>query len=192
MDPMESLIDESTAGVKHEFDDVAQIRRVVTGVDDSRRSVVIFDGGLTQQLGTTHGQIWTTEGAPANNRGSADAALDPMSLRAPPLGSRFWIMIVEAGAGVGEAQHREAARNIAAMDGHVDPDDLRMHTTHTVDYGVVLSGEITLILDDADVTLRPLDCFVQRGTSHHWENRTSEDAVMAVVLIDAAPTQNPA
>ena len=62
-----------------------------------------------------------------------------------------------------------------------------MHTTRTVDYIVVLSGRVTLLLDKGEVELKPFDVVVQRGTNHGWVNRGSEPAVMAAILIDAKP-----
>jgi len=62
-----------------------------------------------------------------------------------------------------------------------------MHATRTLDYAVVLSGEVTLILDEGEVTLKPFDTVVQRGTSHTWENRGTEPALIAFVLLDAKP-----
>ncbi len=60
-----------------------------------------------------------------------------------------------------------------------------MHRTSTVDYVVVIKGEIVLVLDDSEVTLRQGDVVVQRGTDHAWENRSSQPARMAFFHIDA-------
>ncbi len=62
-----------------------------------------------------------------------------------------------------------------------------MHTTRTVDYIIVLSGRVTLLLDKGEVELKPFDVVVQRGTNHGWVNRGTEPAVMAAILIDAKP-----
>ena len=59
-----------------------------------------------------------------------------------------------------------------------------MHRTHTTDYIVVLSGEITLVLDKEERTLRPFDVVIQRGTNHAWVNRGGEDALLMAVLVD--------
>jgi hypothetical protein len=61
-----------------------------------------------------------------------------------------------------------------------------VHRTQSVDYGIVLSGEVVLVLDDSETVLRAGDVAVQRGTSHRWENRTAETARMAFILIDGA------
>ena len=62
-----------------------------------------------------------------------------------------------------------------------------MHTTRTIDYVVLLEGEVTLILDKGEVALKPFDVVVQRGTNHAWENRGSKRALLLAVLIDAKP-----
>jgi hypothetical protein len=65
---------------------------------------------------------------------------------------------------------------------------LPVHRTQSVDYGIVLDGEVVLVLDDAETTLRAGDVVVQRGTSHRWENRSGRGARMAFILIDGAFT----
>jgi uncharacterized cupin superfamily protein len=60
-----------------------------------------------------------------------------------------------------------------------------MHKTRTIDYVVLLSGEVTLLLDKGEVDLKPFDVVVQRGTSHAWVNKGKEPALIAAVLIDA-------
>jgi len=62
-----------------------------------------------------------------------------------------------------------------------------MHRTHTLDYCVVLSGEIYAVLDEGEVVLRAGDCLVQRGTRHAWSNRSEEPCVVAFVLVAAKP-----
>jgi quercetin dioxygenase-like cupin family protein len=62
-----------------------------------------------------------------------------------------------------------------------------MHTTRTIDYVILLSGRVTLLLDKGEVDLKPFDVVVQRGTNHGWVNRGTEPALFAAVLIDAKP-----
>jgi uncharacterized cupin superfamily protein len=59
-----------------------------------------------------------------------------------------------------------------------------MHRTRSIDYGIVLEGEIYMILDDSEVRLRAGDVVVQRGTDHAWENRSTQVARMAFILVD--------
>jgi len=63
-----------------------------------------------------------------------------------------------------------------------------VHRTQSVDYGIVLSGEVVLVLDDAETVLQAGDVVVQRGTSHRWENRSGATARMAFILVDGAFT----
>ena len=70
---------------------------------------------------------------------------------------------------------------------HLQPDTSKhaaMHRSHTTDYIILLSGEITLVLDKEERTLKPLDCVIQRGTNHAWVNRGSEPALLMAVLVD--------
>ena len=62
-----------------------------------------------------------------------------------------------------------------------------MHKTDTVDYIILLSGEVTMLVDEAEVEMQPLDVVIQRGTNHGWVNKGSEPAVLAAILIDAVP-----
>ncbi|KKM91021.1 hypothetical protein LCGC14_1232730 [marine sediment metagenome] len=62
-----------------------------------------------------------------------------------------------------------------------------MHTTKTVDYIILLQGEVTLLLDEEEVELKPFDVVIQRGTNHAWINKGSTPALLAAILIDAEP-----
>src|SRR5665213_3538584 len=64
-----------------------------------------------------------------------------------------------------------------------------MHRTKSVDYGIVLSGEIYLVLDDQELLMRAGDVCIQRGTNHAWSNRAETNCVMAFILIDGDPSQ---
>ena len=85
-----------------------------------------------------------------------------------------------------EAAFREIEEKLPGMAAHMEPDNPGMHTTHTVDFEVVLSGEVCLELDDgAEVVLKAGDTVVQNGTRHRWTNRGSVPAVLAVGIIGA-------
>ncbi|WP_419851148.1 cupin domain-containing protein [Candidatus Poriferisocius sp.] len=168
------------------MDSAHTIRRVVTGHDADGKSVVVFDDVHDYKRRV---QIWTTEGSPADNSGEvADAALRETRLEAPPQGSLFWMVELPPSRELASGAAAETAERLAAegavthRDGHPG-----MHTTRTIDYMVVLDGEVTLLLDEGEVTLRKYDTVVQRGTAHHWENRGTEPARLAFVLLDAQP-----
>jgi mannose-6-phosphate isomerase-like protein (cupin superfamily) len=173
-----------------------QMRRVVTGHNQSGKSVVSFDGppsSANERNDAGIAQIWATDSSPADNRGGDDAALRPLKLAPPQSGSLFWICKIAPMSQAPSARDSEkaAARNLERLGGgdviRASANRPDMHATKTVDYAVVLSGEITLLLDEGEVTLKPFDTVVQRGTSHTWENRGTEPALIAFVLLDAKP-----
>lgn len=163
-----------------------QIRRVVTGHDADGKSVVVFNDVHEYKRRV---QIWTTEGSPADNSGEVtDAALRETRLEAPHQGSLFWLVELPPSQEIAPEAVAATAERLAA-EGAVTQSDGRpgMHTTRTIDYMVVLDGQVTLLLDDGEVTLHKYDTVVQRGTAHHWENRGKEPAHLAFVLLDAQP-----
>src|SRR6201996_3393911 len=150
-------------------------RRVVTGHDGNGVSVFSADGPVpvvrTAPDGALFYEIWGTGAtpapigiAPAGAGEPDDPTLGALSVPPPPNGTK--VRINEFPPGV------------------VSP----VHRTQSVDYGIVLSGEVVLVLDDAETVLRAGDVVVQRGTSHRWENRSAGTARMAFILIDGAFT----
>jgi mannose-6-phosphate isomerase-like protein (cupin superfamily) len=163
-------------------------RRVVTGHDTEGKSVVIIDGPPTPA-----GAFWFTESAPADNTAVGDAAQLVRKLEPPMGGSIFRYAVIppEDPNASPEERERTTARLFAQMDAmHCRTDTSRhpgMHKTRTVDYVVLLSGEVTMLLDKGEVNLKPFDVVVQRGTNHAWVNKGKEPAVLAAVLVDAKP-----
>jgi mannose-6-phosphate isomerase-like protein (cupin superfamily) len=163
-----------------------QFRRVVTGHDAQGKSIVLIDGPPT-----AFGAYWQTEGAPADNSATADAAQSVRKLEPAALGSIFRYASIPPEDPNVSAKDREAAiaRMFAQMEAeHCRPDTSRhpgMHRTRTIDYVILLSGEVTLLLDKGEVDLKPFDVVVQRGTNHAWVNKGKEPALIAAVLIDA-------
>jgi quercetin dioxygenase-like cupin family protein len=145
-------------------------RRVVTGHDQRGVSVFLQDGpppvARTAPDGALFYEIWGTEAMPAP---VSAAEPDPTeaSLSVPPAPGGTKIRINEFPPGVVSPTHR----------------------TQSVDYGIVLDGEIVLVLDDSETVLGPGDVVVQRGTAHRWENRTERTARMAFVLVDGVFTE---
>jgi len=164
-----------------------QFRRIVTGHDAEGKSVVIIDGPATP-----FGAFWQTNGAPADNQTAGDAAQSVRTLEPDASGSIFRYAVIAPEDPRLSREEREAATAKAfAQIGaeHCRPDTTRdpgMHKTKTVDYVILLSGEVTLLLDRGEVKLKPFDVVVQRGTNHAWINKGTEPALIAAVLIDAA------
>jgi quercetin dioxygenase-like cupin family protein len=174
---------------------VRRIRRVVTGHDEHGRSVIASDGPSPHVL-TLPGRpdfaltnLWVTDATPASNEGSADAAARPVVLEPPASGTIFRVVEFPPDAAAGGFDRQAAFRAMGA--GHaMDPSGSRhpgMHKTATVDYAIVLSGEIYAVMDEGETLLRAGDCLVQRGTNHAWSNRSAAPCLVAFILVSARP-----
>ena len=143
-----------------------QIRRVVTGHDSSGRAVVKIDevarNLVSSRAGATACVVWTTEGFPVDNTGEEDAGLRKTGTT---LDNGTVFRILELAPGVTPRNHR----------------------TDSIDYAVVMSGEVDMELDDTKVHLKAGDVLVQRGTIHNWVNHGTEPCVIGFVLIAAKP-----
>ena len=142
------------------------IRRVVTGHDSQGRAKVLIDEPIknvgSQRPGALYGVIWSSEGFPVNNDGDEDPSAKKIGTTIPN-GTVF--RIVSFGPGVTPRNHR----------------------TDSIDYAVVMSGEIDIELEGTSVHLKSGDVLVQRGTIHNWVNTGSEPCVIAFTLISAKP-----
>ncbi len=145
-----------------------QVRRVVTGHDAKGRAVVKIDEVSKNITSSRPGQtacvVWTTESFPVNNTGDSDEGLREVGTT---LKNGTVFRVVEFGPGVAPRNHR----------------------TDSIDYAVIVSGEIDMELTDSVVHLKAGDVLVQRGTIHNWINRGTTPCVMAFVLIDAKPVE---
>jgi quercetin dioxygenase-like cupin family protein len=152
-------------------------RRVVTGHDGQGVSIVLSDGPAPEyrelpEAGVRFYEVWSTDTAPAPVGPTEPSEPTRRSLRVPPepLGTKI--------------------RVNEFRPGHLDERGLQspVHRTESIDYGIVLEGEMVLILDDAEVELKAGDIVVQRGTDHAWANRSDRVARMAFILVDGAFT----
>jgi hypothetical protein len=173
------------------------VRRVVTGHNDAGKSIFIMDGPTPHVFqrtpgGTVVNELWETASTPADNRGSDDSIQRGPRLPPPKNGSVFRIIEYPPDKERLAALARERTLPDDGSEPHVarDRDNPRhagFHKTGTVDYAIVLSGEIFALMDEGEVLLKAGDVLIQRGTSHAWSNRTDEAAYIAFVLIDAEP-----
>jgi mannose-6-phosphate isomerase-like protein (cupin superfamily) len=150
----------------------------VTGFDEHGRSTVIADGDAFG--GDAWAEMWVTD--PLHG---LDAVVDPhdgTAVLEPPAGGTAWRVFTVPPDTVMRARLAETA---AAIPG-VEPDGF--HTTDTLDYVMVLEGEIALELDTGEVPLRPGDCVVQRGTRHAWRNRSDDPVRMVAVMLSTRST----
>ena len=166
-------------------------RRVVTGVNAGGKSYFVHDGQPPGKLDlgrAVNEELWVddpTRPDPAN-------AVDPVAAESfslePPVGGsvvRVFTFQPETRPDMPSPQEiADAARRFDTGDA-MEPDNPGMHTTRTIDYGIVLSGEIDLELDEGEVHLRAGDVVVQRATRHAWRNRGTEPCTMAFVLISS-------
>lgn len=163
-----------------------QLRRIVTGHDAEGKSMVVIDGPPTP-----FGAFWQTEGSPADNTTAGDAGKAVHTLEPPPAGTIFrYALIPPEDPNASPAEREAAMAKMFAEIGaeHCRPDTRRhpgMHKTRTIDYVIVLQGEVTLLLDKGEVDLKPFDVVVQRGTNHAWVNKGREPVLIAAVLADA-------
>ncbi len=159
-------------------------RRVVTANDAAGKSHFLHDGETPGRLEIGIGffdQIWVDDPGDPEAGGTRDpVSAKKVHLEPPVDGSRMVVVTFEP-----ESRVTEEGRDDARFDddGAMEPDEPGMHTTRTIDYGAVLSGEIVLELDASEVTLRAGDTIVQRGTRHRWYNRGSEPCTMAFVMV---------
>jgi quercetin dioxygenase-like cupin family protein len=171
------------------------IRRIVTGHNARGRSMITSDGPSPHVL-TLPGRpdfaltdLWVSGGAPASNAGSADAAKRRITLEPPTNGTIFRVVEFPPDAAPGGFDRQAAFRAMGA--GHaMDPDASRhpgMHRTDTVDYAIVLSGEIWALMDEDETLMRTGDTLVQRGTNHAWSNRSDQPCLVAFILVSARP-----
>jgi quercetin dioxygenase-like cupin family protein len=140
-------------------------RRIVTGHDAQGRATVVHDevadNVIARRPGHRSAVLWSTDEVPADIEDSIDGAARARSQRSIDRGTVF--RIAEYAPGVTSARHQ----------------------TGSIDYAVVVAGEIDLVLDDEVVRLRPGDTLIQRGTAHDWVNSGGVPCIIAFCLVGA-------
>lgn len=173
------------------------IHRVVTGHDADGRAIVASDGALPTVVeiaaipGTVFHEVWATSASPAPLDNGIDPTLGALSLPPPQGGTRIRFVDIPPDTpeflARGAAQMKDAFTQIgdaaASTVEAASPHPL-MHRTESVGYGVVIEGELTLVLDDSEVQLKAGSVVVQRGTNHAWANRSDRLCRMLFVLVD--------
>lgn len=170
------------------------IRRVVTGHTAEGRSTILQDGpapdvlpGVVSPL-VTSTLLWRTDQAPASNRGNDDMA--PAGLRVPTAprergGTVFRITEVPPDSAFGDVTKLDMSHHGVRTSAEGRRRHFMFHTTETVDYAIVLEGEIWAMLDETETLMRAGDVLIQRGTHHSWSNRSDKVCRIAFILIDA-------
>ena len=176
------------------------MKRIVTGHDASGKSIFVSNGDPPRRIqpkdlpNLEMVEIWSTEESTSLPADTLDPTTGMASLLPEPGGSRFRIvkfppiseMEEAAREGKMETIWQEYLVNAPGLAESHESEDPGMHTTDTVDYGIVLSGDIWLELDDEErVHLESGDCVIQNGTRHAWRNLADEPCVMAFVMVGA-------
>ena len=170
------------------------MRRVITGHDKNGKSIVVLDGPPARSIGEDVGglfELWNTDGNIINTQDNIDRADDEIILSPPRNGSKFrYFQINPTPEGIPmdimQDIAADAFEKIGAAHHRIDTTKHpAMHKTETIDYIILLKGDVTLILDQEEVDIKPFDVVVQRGTNHAWVNNGSDPALLIAVLIDS-------
>ncbi|TPQ35600.1 cupin domain-containing protein [Bradyrhizobium guangdongense] len=176
---------------------LAPIRRVVTSHDAHGDAVIATDGSLPTVIelaaipGTMFHEVWSTATTPVLIDNGSDPTIGPLCLPPPAHGTRIRFVDIppdtEDFLKHGAARMKDAFSQVGDVHAStVRPDSPHplMHRTETVDYGIVISGEITLVLDKGEANLKAGDVVIQRGTNHAWANRSGQPCRMLFMLVD--------
>jgi len=177
----------------------AEVRRIVTGHDQAGRAIIQQDGPVprVQRIGGEHGplffEVWNTRATPAPiDRASGEPPEEGIQLAPPKRGTRIRVLdIPPEDASIAALTPEQAAAHFAEVgaagaSSHAGATTRHafMHRTETIDYGIVLEGEITLIMDEGETVAYAGDIVIQRGTNHGWANRANRNCRIAFILID--------
>ena len=170
------------------------MRRIITGHNENGKSIITLDGPPACSIGEDVGglyELWNTDGGEINSTDKEDRANQDIILSPPKGGTKFrYFQINPIPEGVPDDMMQEIAADAFEKIGaaHHRVDTTRhpaMHKTDTIDYIILLEGDVTLLLDEEEVKLKPFDVVVQRGTNHAWVNNGNEPALLIAVLIDS-------
>ena len=172
------------------------IRRIVTGHNKDGKSIIVSDGPSPHGLaliddpafGLTN--LWVTNATPADNSTAGDAADCKVVLTPPKNGSIFRVVEFPPDMQMAPKLDRNKVFELMSASAEMDKHEGRhpgMHKTNTVDYAIIISGEIYAMMDEGETLMKAGDCLIQRGTNHAWSNRTDKPCLVAFILIDANP-----
>ena len=164
-------------------------RRIVTGIDSEGRSFFQEDGetpGYLDLGAFIDEEIWIDDPGAAETEYVDPASAEKFDLVPPQGGSRarHFTFMPDKGQSYDPEVISKAAQRFNTGEA-MDPENPGMHTTATIDYGIVLSGNITLELDEGSRKLGPGDIVVQRATAHAWRNYSDQPCTMLFVLISS-------
>jgi ketosteroid isomerase-like protein len=176
------------------------VRRLVTTRDAQGRSKLLAEGQAPASVshpawpGMGATMLWTTDDVPADPSGDVDATDRPFHAMPHPGGVNFVVAQFppEAEYRAMSPAEQKAARNIDDFLEHGDFTEedvmIGMHVTDTIDHDIILSGQLTLILDSGEYVLKPGDAVIMRGDRHAWRNDGDEPALMAAATVSTEPS----
>jgi len=170
----------------------ADIRRVVTGLDTNNKAIVLFDSRMTLNPGKSgipQTNLWMTDSSPAGFSFRDDSGAKPIGLSPPDNGTKITVVEFPPLDPAAEAR-MDPNLMMKVVGDHAPARGLpvkhpMMHRTRTVDYAVILSGEIDMMLDDTVVHVKAGDVVIQQATNHAWINRGTEPCRILFVLMDS-------
>jgi mannose-6-phosphate isomerase-like protein (cupin superfamily) len=167
-------------------------RRIVTGHDAQGKAVALFDAPVQAKQRSAGGNgmtmVWVTTEFPVNVAGAEDSAQTKVGVPPPANGTIFRIVdfAPTPTGGYGVVDHHQILLAMGidpATQGYARHENT--HRTRTIDYAIVLEGEIDMLLDDSEVHVKAGDVLVQQGTNHAWVNNSAKPCRIAFILIDA-------
>lgn len=183
--------------------DLKNITRVITGHDEQGNAIVLENSvisnvhHLKNAPGTVFHEVWSTDEQAIISSETPDVTLGQLTLPPPLKGTRFrfvdippdHIYVDQISPEALKATFIELGSSAASTSNSASKHPL-MHRTETIDYGIVISGSITLLLDEEEIVVPENGVIVQRGTNHAWSNRTDQICRMAFILVDAKYDEN--
>ena len=170
---------------------ITEIRRVVTKLDASGKAVAMFDGIVqlkSMRSPNPAGEMWVTQSYPADFSWTDDRATIKVGLTPPKNGTLFRIVDFVPTTPAIEQMPIDTMMKVAGADAPkvgLPPRHSMMHRTRSVDYAIIMSGEIDMLLDEGEVHLKAGDVVVQQATNHAWVNRGKEICRVAFILMDS-------
>jgi mannose-6-phosphate isomerase-like protein (cupin superfamily) len=175
----------------------SSIHRVVTGHASDGKAIVSSSGSLPSVVeisaipGTVFHEVWATNTTPALIDNGPDPTLGSLMLSPPTKGTRIRFVDIPPDTPEFLAGGAEKMKDAFSQIGDEGASTVKahsphplMHRTESVDYGIVIEGEITLVLDDSEELLKQGAVVIQRGTNHAWANRSGSSCRMLFVLVD--------
>jgi hypothetical protein len=169
-----------------------EVRRVVTTHDDTGKSGILFDSAANRiEIGpgrpVLH-NIWCTDEIPADMKGPIDRMARKIGTAPPPAGSIIRILDIPPTGDMTKVDLGMMQATLGPEHSHPKarkPRHPLMHRTRTIDYIIVMNGEMDMMLDEGEIHLKAGDVLVQQGTNHAWINRSGDVCRICSILIDA-------